>query len=80
MLKNLPKISALNGSPLSRADLRAVKIDMCRMCVVLSAKVCAAEFLVRKKGVRLLHNHHLDDCDNDHNEDLNLSGKSSQGL
>ena len=29
----------LNGSPLSRADLRAVKIDMCRLCVVLSAKV-----------------------------------------
>ena len=39
LLKNLPKVSCLNGSPLSRADLRAVKIDMCRMCVVLSAKV-----------------------------------------
>lgn len=62
LLKNLPKISVLNGSPLSRADLRAgmcptdaicqilsnnvvlfqnhiaVKIDMCRMCVILSAK------------------------------------------
>jgi len=38
MLQNLPKISVLNGSPLSRADLRAVKIDMCRMCVILSAK------------------------------------------
>ena len=40
LLKNLPKVSCLNGDPLSRADLRAVKIDMCRMCVVLSAKVC----------------------------------------
>ena len=40
LLKNLPKFSCLNGDPLSRADLRAVKIDMCRMCVVLSAKVC----------------------------------------
>lgn len=39
LLKNLPKISVLNGSPLSRADLRAVKIDRCRMCVILSAKV-----------------------------------------
>ena len=39
LLQNLPKISVLNGSPLSRADLRAVKIDMCRLCVILSAKV-----------------------------------------
>lgn len=39
LLRNLPKISVLNGSPLSRADLRSVKIDMCRMCVILSAKV-----------------------------------------
>lgn len=39
LLQNLPKINVLNGSPLSRADLRAVKVDMCRMCVILSAKV-----------------------------------------
>jgi hypothetical protein len=39
LLRNLPKISVLDGSPLSRADLRAVKIDMCRLCLVLSAKV-----------------------------------------
>ena len=39
LLRNLPKISVLDGSPLSRADLRAVKIDMCRLCVILSAKV-----------------------------------------
>ena len=37
LLQNLPKISVLNGNPLSRADLRAVKIDMCRMVVILSA-------------------------------------------
>ncbi|XP_059098255.1 calcium-activated potassium channel slowpoke-like isoform X2 [Tigriopus californicus] len=39
LLQNLPKINVLNGSPLSRADLRAVKVDMCRMCVILSAKI-----------------------------------------
>ena len=27
------------GSPLSRADLRAVNINLCDMCVVLSAKI-----------------------------------------
>ncbi|XP_046392571.1 calcium-activated potassium channel slowpoke isoform X28 [Ischnura elegans] len=39
MLQNLPKISVLNGSPLSRADLRAVNVNLCDMCVILSAKV-----------------------------------------
>ncbi len=39
LLQNLPKISVLDGTPLSRADLRAIKIDMCRLCVILSAKV-----------------------------------------
>ena len=29
----------LKGDPLSRADMRAVKIDQCRLCIVLSAKV-----------------------------------------
>merc|ERR1719189_1958239 len=38
-LQNLPKISILNGSPLSRADLRAVNVNLCDMCVILSAKV-----------------------------------------
>merc|ERR1719412_2377273 len=37
-LQNLPKISILNGSPLSRADLRAVNVNLCDMCGVLSAK------------------------------------------
>lgn len=38
MLQNLPKISVLNGSPLSRADLRAVNVNLCDMCCILSAK------------------------------------------
>ncbi|KRZ54371.1 Calcium-activated potassium channel slo-1 [Trichinella nativa] len=38
-LYNLPKISILNGSPLSRADLRAVNINTCDMCVILSARI-----------------------------------------
>ncbi|CAI6369165.1 unnamed protein product [Macrosiphum euphorbiae] len=41
MLQNLPKISVLNGSPLSRADLRAVNVNLCDMCVILSAKFLA---------------------------------------
>ena len=39
LLRNLPKISVLDGDPLSRADLRAVKINLSRTCIVLSAKV-----------------------------------------
>ncbi|KAE9416751.1 hypothetical protein Angca_008397 [Angiostrongylus cantonensis] len=38
-LYNLPKISIVNGSPLSRADLRAVNINLCDMCVIISARV-----------------------------------------
>uniref|UniRef100_A0A914H9Z4 BK channel n=1 Tax=Globodera rostochiensis TaxID=31243 RepID=A0A914H9Z4_GLORO len=38
-LHNLPKISILNGNPLSRADLRAVNINLCIMCVVVSARI-----------------------------------------
>ena len=29
----------LQGSPLSRADLRSVNVNLCDMCVILSAKV-----------------------------------------
>lgn len=29
----------IKGSPLSRADLRAVNVNLCDMCVILSAKV-----------------------------------------
>ncbi|XP_076348972.1 calcium-activated potassium channel slowpoke-like isoform X2 [Tachypleus tridentatus] len=43
MIQNLPKISVLNGSPLSRADLRAVNINLCDMCVILSAKVPSSD-------------------------------------
>ncbi|KAH7730180.1 calcium-activated potassium channel transcript variant 4 [Aphelenchoides avenae] len=38
-LHNLPKISILNGNPLSRADLRAVNINLCDMCVIISARI-----------------------------------------
>jgi len=38
-LQNLPKISIVNGSPLNRADLRAVNVNLCDMCIILSAKV-----------------------------------------
>ena len=31
--------AAFQGSPLSRADLRAVNVNLCDMCVILSAKV-----------------------------------------
>ncbi|GFY61234.1 calcium-activated potassium channel slowpoke [Trichonephila inaurata madagascariensis] len=43
MLQNLPKISILSGTPLSRADLRAVNINLCDMCVILSAKIPSSE-------------------------------------
>merc|ERR1719317_795870 len=42
-LQNLPKISIVNGSPLSRADLRAVNVNLCDMCIILSAKVPSNE-------------------------------------
>ena len=58
-LATLPKISVLNGSPMSRADLRvsccyissiytwfyfqAVNVNLSDMCVILSAKMSAVE-------------------------------------
>ncbi|RWS31725.1 calcium-activated potassium channel slowpoke-like isoform X13 [Leptotrombidium deliense] len=42
-LQNMPKICVLNGSPLSRADLRAVNINLCDMCVILSAKIPSSD-------------------------------------
>uniref|UniRef100_A0A915K5Z4 RCK N-terminal domain-containing protein n=1 Tax=Romanomermis culicivorax TaxID=13658 RepID=A0A915K5Z4_ROMCU len=38
-LHNLPKISILNGNPLSRADLRAVNINLCDMCLIISPRI-----------------------------------------
>ena len=35
----------LQGSPLSRADLRAVNVNLCDMCVILSAKVGGHQFI-----------------------------------
>ncbi|BFZ03423.1 hypothetical protein BsWGS_06464 [Bradybaena similaris] len=37
-LQNFPKLSILPGSPLNRANLRAVSINLCDMCVIVSAK------------------------------------------
>ena len=34
---NFPKLKIMCGSALKRADLRAVKINLCEMCVIISA-------------------------------------------
>lgn len=36
---NFPKITLVKGDPLSRADLRAVSVNTCASCVVLSASM-----------------------------------------
>ena len=36
-------IDLFQGSPLSRADLRSVNVNLCDMCVILSAKVSSNE-------------------------------------
>ena len=38
-MQNLPKISVLAGCPRNREDLRAVNVNLCDMCIILSAKV-----------------------------------------
>ena len=38
-LTNVSAVILFQGSPLSRADLRAVNVNLCDMCVILSAKV-----------------------------------------
>ena len=43
----------MQGSPLSRADLRAVNVNLCDMCVILSAKVLF--YIVRMMVVRMIH-------------------------
>ncbi|XP_041362291.1 calcium-activated potassium channel slowpoke-like isoform X2 [Gigantopelta aegis] len=37
-LQNFPKLSILHGLPLNRANLRAVNINLCDMCVIVSTK------------------------------------------
>lgn len=37
-LSNFPKIRILDGSPLNRANLRAVNVHLCDMCVILSSR------------------------------------------
>lgn len=40
LLQLLSRLNAVSqGSPLSRADLRAVNVNLCDMCCILSAKV-----------------------------------------
>ena len=39
----MPKISVLNGTPMSRADLRSVNVNLSDMCVILSAKISNVE-------------------------------------
>ena len=52
-LATLPKISVLHGSPMSRADLRAVNINLCDQCVILSAKVNRYTYQAVKLSVSL---------------------------
>jgi len=42
-LQNLPKISILAGCPKNREDLRAVNVNLCDMCIILSAKVPSSQ-------------------------------------
>jgi len=46
-------LHCLQGSPLNRANLRAVKIDLCSMCVILSARKSNVEdgSLVDKEAI-----------------------------
>lgn len=39
LLSNLPKISVMEGSPNNRGDLRAVKVNLARTVILLSAMV-----------------------------------------
>ena len=42
-LATLPKISVLHGSPMSRAEIRAVNVNQCDMCFIPSAKMSSVE-------------------------------------
>ena len=57
LLKNLPKISVMEGSPMSRADLRALKIKLCKTCVILSAKVARDSMLLQEGRPELQPDH-----------------------
>ena len=43
--KSTYSVQFFQGSPLSRADLRAVNVNLCDMCVILSAKVGGHHFI-----------------------------------
>ena len=42
-ISSFPKVKIMPGSPLKRADLRTVKINMCEMCVIISANRADAD-------------------------------------
>ncbi|XP_055332801.1 calcium-activated potassium channel slowpoke-like [Paramacrobiotus metropolitanus] len=42
-IRNLPKITLVKGDPLDRADLRAVSIKTCAMCVILPSRSGSSE-------------------------------------
>ncbi|CAH1794980.1 unnamed protein product [Owenia fusiformis] len=52
-LCNFPKLIILNGSPLNRANLRAMNINLCDMCTILSARKPAIDdpTLVDKEAI-----------------------------
>ncbi|XP_013413785.1 calcium-activated potassium channel subunit alpha-1 isoform X2 [Lingula anatina] len=52
-LHNFPKVHILPGSPLNRSRLRSVNINLCDMCVILSAKHGSSEdtTLVDKEAI-----------------------------
>ena len=53
LLSNLPKISVMEGSPNNRADLRAVKVNLARTVILLSAMVMYTTFFLDQMWVTL---------------------------
>ena len=51
-LQNLPKISILAGCPRNREDLRAVNVNLCDMCIIVSAKVFSCQLNLVKKSLK----------------------------
>ena len=49
----------IQGSPLSRADLRAVNVNLCDMCIILSAKVKICLSCLHPEDVMLGFEHML---------------------
>ena len=50
----------MEGSPMSRADLRALKIKLCKTCVILSAKVVRGDWhTLPQEGRKMIQPDHL---------------------